>query len=92
LDHIGLLLRHLEVGFYVARTARELFLGANSFLGGFALLQNALGLFLVLPEVGLRGFQFELLEQFALAGNVKDNSARAPCVRSAPESGDAGLR
>ena len=31
----------------------ELFLGADARLGGLALLQDALGFFLVLPKIGL---------------------------------------
>ena len=45
-----------------------------------ALLQNGLGLFLIVPEIGIAGFCFELGELFVRGGGVKDSSAQAPCV------------
>jgi hypothetical protein len=44
----------------VARNAGELFVGGNAIFGAFALLQNLLGFFLILPEARLRaeGFEF----------------------------------
>jgi hypothetical protein len=37
---------------------REFFVGGDNLLGGFTLLQNFLGFFLILPEIGMRGFFF----------------------------------
>ena len=49
----------MKIGFDVARDARELFVGGDAAFGRFALLKNLLRLFLILPEVGLGGFDFE---------------------------------
>jgi len=57
-----------------------------------ALLQRLLRLFLVLPEIRPAGFFFEAGQQFAMAGNVKENSAPAPCAAGAVRIGVVGLR
>jgi hypothetical protein len=50
---IALFLGEVNVGLDVAGKRGELFLGADARLGGLALLQDALGFFLVLPKIGL---------------------------------------
>jgi hypothetical protein len=58
LSHVGFLGGEIEIGFDIAQHAGEFLVGGDNFLGGFALLKNFLGFFLVLPEVGIRGFFF----------------------------------
>jgi hypothetical protein len=48
----------MKIRFDVAQHAREFFIGGDNAFGGFSLLKNLLGLFLVLPEIGMRGFGF----------------------------------
>jgi hypothetical protein len=50
------------------------------FFGAFAVAQNGLRFFLVVPEVGLRDAGFEGFQAFAVLRRVKDNSGRARCV------------
>jgi hypothetical protein len=50
----------MQVSFDVTRNARELFVGGYATFRGFALLQDLLSFFLVLPEVWLRGTLFQL--------------------------------
>jgi hypothetical protein len=49
------------------------------FLSAFAVAQNGLRLFLVVPEVGLSNAGFERFQAFAVLRGVKDNSERARC-------------
>jgi hypothetical protein len=73
----------MEIGFDIARDSRELLVCGYAAFGNPAFLKNALGLFLILPEIGLRGFVLQFGENRTMAGNVKDNSAR---VRFSPLS------
>ena len=64
-----LFLRQMEIGFDVARRCASSFSSAvHARFGRLALLQNALGLLLVLPEIGLRGLGFEFGEQLRGGG------------------------
>jgi len=58
LGHIGFLGGEIEICLDIAQHAGEFLVGRNNLLGGFTLLKNFLGFFLVLPEVGMRGFFF----------------------------------
>jgi hypothetical protein len=49
----------VEIGFDVAHFAIERVLGANTIFDYFALLEDGLGLFLVLPEIRVADFFFE---------------------------------
>jgi hypothetical protein len=51
--------RHVQIRFDVARYARELLVGAYAPFGAFALLQDLLRFFLILPEVRLGAAFFE---------------------------------
>jgi hypothetical protein len=82
----------MQVRLDVARDTRKLFVRRNAAFRAFALLQNLLRRFLVLPEVRLRSSLFEIGEKTAVAVYVKDSSARAGCVRSVPETGVRSLR
>ena len=41
----------MKIGFDIAREARELFVGGDAAFRSFALLQDLLSLFLILPEI-----------------------------------------
>jgi len=83
---------HVEIGFDVADGAREFFVRGNIAFRVFALLQDALGFFLVLPEGGIAGLCFEGFQALAVGGNVKDNSARDRCAFSIRRNESEGLR
>jgi hypothetical protein len=53
-------LRQAQVGFDVALLGVERYFGVYPVFDGFALLQSGLRFFLVLPEIGVAGFCFEL--------------------------------
>jgi len=84
--------RQLEKGFNLAATPRQFCVRVDALLRLLALLQRLLRLFLVLPEIRPAGFFFEAGQQFAVAGNVKENSAPAPCVAGVVRIGAVGLR
>jgi len=82
----------VEIGFDVADGAGELFVRGDVAFGVLALLEDGLGLLLILPKGGIAGFLFEGLQAFAVGGNVKDSSARVRCAFSIRQSDSAGLR
>jgi len=84
--------RQLEKRFNLAAAPRQLRIRVDALLRLFALLQRLLRLFLVLPKIRPAGFFFEAGQQFAMAGNVKENSAPAPCAAGAVRIGVVGLR
>jgi hypothetical protein len=49
------------------------------FFSAFAVAQNGLRLFLVVPEVGKSDAGFEGFQAFTVLRRVKDNSERARC-------------
>jgi hypothetical protein len=49
----------VEIGFDVAHFAIKRIFGGDAVFDYFALLQNGLGLFLILPEIGVADFFFE---------------------------------
>jgi len=83
--------RQLEEGFNLAAAPRQLRVRVDALLRLLALLQRFLRLFLVLPEIRPAGFFFEASQQFTVAGNVKENSAPAPCVAGAVRIGVVDL-
>jgi hypothetical protein len=72
----------MKIGFDVRDGARELLFRSDVGFSLFALLQNALCFFLVLPKGRVADFFFEGFQAFAAGGNVKDNSGRVRCVFS----------
>ena len=89
---VGFFLREMEIGLDVARFSGERFLGVDAVFELLALLQDRLGLFLVVPEIRSAGFFFDCGYLFRCGGRVKDSSARARCVLRARRSVVAGLR
>jgi hypothetical protein len=49
----------VEIGFDVAHFAIECVLGVDAVFDYFALLEDGLGFFLVLPEIGVADFFFQ---------------------------------
>jgi hypothetical protein len=66
----------MDVGFDVARRRGEFFVGANLFFGAFAVAENTLRSFLIIPERGVSDAGFERLQAFAVQRSVKDSSER----------------
>jgi hypothetical protein len=75
---IGLFVRQMEIGFQVFLNAPQNLFRFQALFDRLALLQRALRLLLVLPEVGGRCFALEFAEAGAVLGGVKESSARAP--------------
>jgi hypothetical protein len=89
---VGFFLREVEIRVEIARLGRERFSGVNAFFKLLALLQDGLGLFLVLPEIWIVYFLFACGELLLRGFDVKDSSARARCASGARRSVSAGLR
>ncbi len=58
LGHVGFFLGEMKIRLDIALHARKLRIGCDNPFGKFSLLENLLRLFLVLPEIGMRGFCF----------------------------------
>jgi hypothetical protein len=82
----------MEIGFDIAGDSREFLFGGYAAFGNPAFLKNALGLFLILPEIGLRGLALQFGDKRTMAGNVKDNSARVRFSPLSRESDVPGLQ
>jgi len=50
------------------------------FFRAFAVAENGLGFFLVVPEIGLSDPRFERFQAFAVLRRVKDSSGRVKCA------------
>jgi uncharacterized membrane protein len=59
LGDVALFACEMQISLDIAGDARELLVGGDAIFGAFALLQNLLGFFLILPEVGLGADRFE---------------------------------
>jgi hypothetical protein len=70
-------LREVDVSIEVARERDELFVGGNLLFGAFAVAQDGLRGFLIVPEIGLTDASFEGFQALAMRSGVKDNSE--PC-------------
>jgi hypothetical protein len=71
---IGFFLREVNVRIEVAGKRRELFVSANLIFGPFAIAQDGLRRFLIVPEIGLRDAGFEGFQALAMRSGVKDSS------------------
>jgi hypothetical protein len=70
-------LRQVNVGIEIAGERGELFVGGDLLFGAFAVAQDGLRGFLIVPEVGLTDASFEGFQALAMRSGVKDNSE--PC-------------
>jgi hypothetical protein len=77
LHRIGFFLREMDVSLDVAGDRRKLFVCANLLFGAFAVAENALRCFLVVPEIGIGDARFESFQALTVLRRVKDSSARA---------------
>jgi hypothetical protein len=82
----------VNIGFDIAYFTVESFFPVRAFFELLALLQERLGLFLIVPEIGVAGFNFQLDELFTRGGGVKDSFALPRCVSGGRRSGVGGLR
>ena len=71
---VGFLLREVDVRIEIAGERGEPFVGGDLFFGAFAVAQDGLGGFLIVPEIGLTDASFEGFQAFAMRSGVKDNS------------------
>ena len=74
---VGFFLSKMNVRFDITGNRSQFFVGGNLFFGAFALAQNTLRGFLVVPESGIGDAGFEGLQALAILWRVKDSSARA---------------
>ena len=77
---IGLFLREMDVGLDVAGDGGELLVRGDLFFGALAFAENALGGFLIVPEIGVGNARFESFQTFAVLRRVKDSSGRDSCA------------
>ena len=73
---VGFFLGEMDVGLDVARRRGEFFVGANLFFGAFAIAENTLCGFLIVPESGVGDAGFKRFQAFAVQRSVKDSSER----------------
>ena len=71
---VGFFLRQVDVRVEVAGKRGELFVGGNLLFGAFAIAQDGLRGFLIVPELGRCDAGFEGLQPFAMWRGVKDSS------------------
>ena len=64
----------MDIGVEVAGKRSELVVGADLIFGAFAIAQNGLRGFLIVPKVGRRNAGFERFQALAMRRSVKDNS------------------
>jgi hypothetical protein len=67
----------VDVGVEIAGKRSELFVGGDLIFRAFAIAQDGLRGFLIVPEIGRGDARFEGLQAFAVGRGVKDNSERA---------------
>jgi hypothetical protein len=82
----------VQISFEIAFDGGEFLGGAHAFFYFLALGQSFLRFFLVLPEIGRGDAGFQFVQDFLLAGEVKDSSVLARCARGAGRSDAGGLR
>jgi hypothetical protein len=82
----------VEIRVDVAHPAVERFLRVYALFELLALLEQRLGLFLILPEIRIADFFFESCQLFAGGSGVKDSSARDRCASSGRCNAAAGLQ
>jgi len=73
---VGFFLSKVDVSFDVTGDGREFFVSGNLVLGALAVTENALGSFLIVPEIGVGCADFESFQTLAVLRRVKDNSGR----------------
>jgi hypothetical protein len=74
---VGFFLCQVDVRIEIAGERGEPFVGGDLFFGAFAVAQDGLRGFLIVPEIGLGNAGFEGFQALAVRSGVKDNSE--PC-------------
>ena len=64
----------MDVGFEIAGERGEFVVGGDLVFGAFAVAQDGLRGFLIIPEIGLGDAGFEGLQALPMWRSVKDNS------------------
>jgi len=70
----------MNVRIEVAGKRSELFVGGNLIFGAFAVAQDGLRGFLIVPEIGLCDTGLEGLQALAMGRGVKDSSGPWRCA------------
>jgi hypothetical protein len=73
---VGFFLCEMDIGFDITGNGGEFFIGGNLVFGALAVAENALGGFLIVPEMGVGCADFESFQTLAVLRRVKDNSGR----------------
>jgi hypothetical protein len=73
---IGLFPCEADVRLDVAGDGGQLIVRGNLLFRAFAIAQNGLRGFLIVPKIGLSNLSFERFQAFPELGRVKDSSAR----------------
>jgi hypothetical protein len=73
---VGFAFGELDVRLDVAGERFQLLIGGELILDAFAVAKNALGFFLIVPEIGVGSARFEGFQARAVLGSVKENSER----------------
>jgi hypothetical protein len=74
---VGFFPREADVRFDVARDGSQLFFRGNLLFGAFAVTQDGLRGFLVVPKIRLSDLSLEGFQMPTVLRRVKDSSARA---------------
>ena len=74
---VGFFLGEIDVSLDIAGDGGEFFIRGDLLFGTFPVAQNTLRGFLIAPEIGVGGADFEGFQALAILGSVKDSSARA---------------
>ena len=77
---VGFFLGQIYVSVQIAGKRSEFFVCSNLIFRTFAIAQDGLRGFLIVPEVGLRDARFQGFQAFAMGSSVKDNSEPWRCV------------
>jgi len=67
----------MDVGIEIAGERSEFFIGGNLLFGAFAIAEDGLRSFLIVPEIWLTNASFQGFQALAMRSSVKDNSE--PC-------------
>jgi len=67
----------MNIGFDIAGEGSKFFVSGNLFFGAFAIAEDALRRFLIVPEIGIGYASLEGFQALAILWRVKDSSARA---------------
>jgi hypothetical protein len=89
---VGFFLGEVDVGIEIAGERGQLVVGGDLIFGAFAIAQDGLCRFLIVPEVGLGDARFQRFQAFAMGSGVKDSSEPWKCAVSGVRSGVGGLR